>query len=154
MSPTLTSVISSGGASAPSSQGKPIPAPDRSGEYTVGPMLVHCSAGIGRSGAFIIIHSVLERMLAQGQISGDISLYALLDKMRESRHGLVPHQNQYDFCYAAIEHSLQIKRIERDLALGGAHPLHAIGKTRQALQKPSLNRSSHVVPYISNDPPF
>lgn len=141
--------------SANDSHGVPIPVPDRTGEHKVGPMLVHCSAGIGRSGAFIIIHSVIERILSSGQLNGDFSLYNLLSKLREARQGLVPHQNQYDFCYAAIEHALQVKRIERDIALGAPnHLLHLNGKTRQALQKPSLNRSSHVVPYISNDPPF
>lgn len=155
-SSSQASTASSTATTSPSNVGGPVPAPDRTGEYKVGPMLVHCSAGIGRSGAFIIIHSVLARLISSGKLSvGDISLYQLLEKMREHRAGLVPHQNQYDFCYSAIEHSIRVERIERELALGGGPSLlQAHGKTRQALKKSSLNRSSHMVPFISNDPPF
>lgn len=152
-----SNIPSTASMTAPSNVGgTPIPAPDRSGEYKIGPMLVHCSAGIGRSGAFIIIHSVLERIAASGMPVTDITLFHLLQQMRESRAGLVPHQNQYDFCYTAIEHSLQVKRIAHELASGGGPSLreHISGKARQALQSSTLNRSSHRVPYISNDPPF
>jgi protein-tyrosine phosphatase len=107
-------------------------------------MVVHCSAGIGRSGAFIIIHSVLEKLAAEGKTFNDINLKQLLDMMRTSREGLVTHQLQYNFCYDSIEYSLRYQRIVQEIGTSGFK-----GKQRQTLQKSPLTRSSQVIPNMA-----
>ena len=44
-------------------------------------MLVHCSAGVGRTGTFILLDSMLERMKAEDTVI----VYAFLRSMRAKR---------------------------------------------------------------------
>jgi hypothetical protein len=143
---TMTPAVSSNGATT----GLPTPCAAKK-EYEVGPILVHCSAGIGRSGAFILIHSVLEKLKLEGKMQNDINLSALLEEMRKCRVGLVPHQMQYNFCYNAIDYCLCYKNMQRSFGL----PEPNRARMRQAaLQKSSLNRSSHVIPNFGSESAF
>jgi len=67
-----------------------------------GPMVVHCSAGIGRAGTFIAIHQALER-LEQGL---DYNVKDLVLHMREQRWGMVQTEKQYSFIHRAINDHL------------------------------------------------
>eukprot|EP00049_Salpingoeca_infusionum_P025542 m.20047 g.20047 ORF g.20047 m.20047 type:complete len:1062 (+) comp8108_c0_seq3:151-3336(+) len=61
------------------------------------PMLVHCSAGIGRTGVLIVIDHVLQAL----QIGDSIDVNQVIDELRQDRMALVQHVNQYKFCYQA-----------------------------------------------------
>lgn len=62
------------------------------------PLLVHCSAGVGRTGTFIVIDQVITA-LEQGH--SRIDIVELIDRIREDRMALVQHTIQYEFAYNA-----------------------------------------------------
>ncbi|XP_076999037.1 tyrosine-protein phosphatase non-receptor type 13 isoform X10 [Tamandua tetradactyla] len=66
--------------------------------HKAGPIITHCSAGIGRSGTLICIDAVLG--LINQDIEFDIS--DLVRCMRLQRHGMVQTEDQYIFCYQVI----------------------------------------------------
>ncbi|UYV73148.1 PTPRD [Cordylochernes scorpioides] len=66
-----------------------------------GPITVHCSAGAGRTGVFITLSIVLERM----QYEGVVDLFQTVRTLRTQRPGMVQTEEQYHFCYqAALEY--------------------------------------------------
>ncbi|CAG8574829.1 13283_t:CDS:2, partial [Racocetra fulgida] len=68
----------------------------------IGPMIVHCSAGCGRTGAFCTIDSVLT-MLNNGNLdmNKDI-IQETISHFREQRLSMVQTLRQFVFCYEAI----------------------------------------------------
>ena len=62
------------------------------------PLLVHCSAGVGRSGTFIALYNLLEAV----GVGETISVYRIVNEMREYRPQMVQTFNQYKFIYLAI----------------------------------------------------
>lgn len=72
----------------------------------VGPMIVHCSAGCGRSGAFCAIDTVLYRISEMkrenvNEVVKDI-LLETISRFREQRLSMVQTLRQFVFCYEAI----------------------------------------------------
>lgn len=72
---------------------------------TIGPMIVHCSAGCGRSGAFCTIDTVLHRLTnpscTKKEEAHDI-LLETISRFREQRLSMVQTLRQFVFCYEAI----------------------------------------------------
>ncbi|XP_071181848.1 uncharacterized protein [Mytilus edulis] len=56
-----------------------------------GPLLVHCSAGIGRTGTYIALDALLE----EGRTTGFLDIFKFLKKMRYSRMNMIQTANQY-----------------------------------------------------------
>lgn len=67
-----------------------------------GPVVVQCSAGIGRTGTLIAIHQSLELISAQG--SCDVP--KTVELLRRQRCGAVQTEEQYVFIYRTIHHAL------------------------------------------------
>ncbi|XP_076462562.1 LOW QUALITY PROTEIN: tyrosine-protein phosphatase Lar-like [Babylonia areolata] len=66
-----------------------------------GPITVHCSAGVGRTGVFIALSIVLDRMRAEGLVD----LVHTVKMLRTQRPAMVHTQDQFQFCYrAALEY--------------------------------------------------
>ncbi|XP_077981464.1 receptor-type tyrosine-protein phosphatase delta-like [Glandiceps talaboti] len=66
-----------------------------------GPISVHCSAGVGRTGVFITLSIVLERM----RYEGVVDMYQTVKTLRTQRPAMVQTEDQYQFCYrAALEY--------------------------------------------------
>jgi len=69
-------------------------------EEEVGPPIVHCSAGIGRSGTFCLVDSCL--VLIELESAEEVCIRDILLEMRQSRMGLIQTVDQLKFSYMAI----------------------------------------------------
>lgn len=66
------------------------------------PIVVHCSAGIGRSGAFITIDTLIKKIKEENKETNDIDMVKLIKKIRKCRAGALTHISQYEFCYEVV----------------------------------------------------
>ncbi|XP_047013479.1 protein tyrosine phosphatase receptor type Eb isoform X2 [Ictalurus punctatus] len=88
-----------------------------------GPIIVHCSAGVGRTGTFIVIDAMMNMMHAEGRVD----VFSFVSRIRNQRCQLVQTDMQYSFIYQALlEHylygdtELDVSSLERHL-----HRLHS-----------------------------
>ncbi|KAM4567960.1 tyrosine-protein phosphatase non-receptor type 6 isoform 1-T1 [Fundulus diaphanus] len=71
-----------------------------------GPMIIHCSAGIGRTGTIVVIDMILETIDTIG-LDCDIDIPKYIQMVREQRSGMVQTEAQYKFIYLAVSEYIQ-----------------------------------------------
>lgn len=71
-----------------------------------GPICVHCSAGIGRTGTFIVIDMILDQIDRNG-LDTEIDIQRTIQMVRSQRSGMVQTEAQYKFVYYAVQHYIQ-----------------------------------------------
>jgi protein tyrosine phosphatase len=77
-----------------------------------GPIVAHCSAGIGRCGTFIAILICLEKLL-DGISAESISMVELVSQMRKARTGMVQTGHQYIFIYQVLDDIIKEKQLKQ-----------------------------------------
>jgi protein tyrosine phosphatase len=78
------------------------------------PVVVHCSAGVGRTGTFISMYYLYKEILRQiKQNKNEIkfSIFNLVRKLKEMRAYLVQTEEQYLFLYKFVQHLLKKENI-------------------------------------------
>ncbi|CAD6191999.1 unnamed protein product [Caenorhabditis auriculariae] len=67
------------------------------------PTIVHCSAGVGRSGTFMAI----DRLLHSIELDRPIDVFGIVYEMRQERCQMVQNEQQYVFIHSCVLHYLQ-----------------------------------------------
>ncbi|VDO81285.1 unnamed protein product [Schistosoma margrebowiei] len=67
-----------------------------------GPIVVHCSSGTGRTGVYIAINILLERMKNESVID----IFGLVNQLHLQRNYMIETQEQYQFIYTALLESI------------------------------------------------
>jgi protein-tyrosine phosphatase len=94
---------------------------DKNGDNSANPRIVHCSAGIGRSGTFIALDWLLQE-LDEGSLDETPDhmdpVFNVIAMLRDQRAGMVQAKNQFLFLYDALRERWRERWIS-------AHPAQA-----------------------------
>lgn len=112
------------------------------------PVVVHCSAGIGRTGTFVAIHMCLNRCL----LGLDYDIKKIVKHLRTQRLGMVQSKEQYSFVYRVTKDIIQAKSKELSAAmLTNASSTKSDPGDYKSTSKKSLKTKASVGKFMKSD---
>lgn len=84
------------------------------------PRIIHCSAGVGRSGTFIALEYLLAQVESGAIVDakeGEDMIYDVVNHLREQRMLMVQMDTQYQFLYDVVRDQLRQRQAERHAIL-------------------------------------
>ncbi|GAB6032745.1 hypothetical protein CHUAL_011614 [Chamberlinius hualienensis] len=103
-------------------------------------LLVHCSAGVGRSGTLIAIDILLEQLA----VEGEINVYQCVSELRRHRNFMVQSLTQYIFIYRAVMEYYQFGCTEIGLGQFPSH-LDSLENGERTLLQAEFHKLDEVV---------
>lgn len=106
------------------------------------PRIIHCSAGVGRSGTFIALEYLLAQ-LESGAVEetkdGDDMIYNVVHCLREQRMMMVQMEIQYQFLYEIVREELE-KKHAATMAIG--HAARSPGAASDSMEPQQTTRAN------------
>ncbi|KAK3104544.1 hypothetical protein FSP39_004620 [Pinctada imbricata] len=103
-----------------------------------GPIIVHCSAGIGRTGTYIVIDIILEQIEFYG-LDCEIDVQKTIQSTRTFRSGMVQTEGQYKFIYKTLLHFIETEQQRRIAAQSAGDTygnIESVGIVEKSAKKP------------------
>ncbi|XP_071800236.1 receptor-type tyrosine-protein phosphatase mu-like [Asterias amurensis] len=107
-----------------------------------GRTVIHCSAGVGRTGTYITLDAMLEQMKEEGQIE----VLSFINQMRHRRIKSVQTVEQYEFLYDAI--------LEAYLSDGTTYHVTEYRRKLTALKKSGMEQQFKILEKLGSKLPF
>ncbi|KAM9310232.1 tyrosine-protein phosphatase non-receptor type 6 isoform 2-T4 [Pholidichthys leucotaenia] len=111
--------------------------------FNLGPMIIHCSAGIGRTGTIVVIDMIVQSIDTVG-LDIDIDIAKYIQMVRKQRSGMVQTEAQYKFIYLAVSEYIQIAKtkdsasMEAEPEYGNLHVKHQPASKKVSKQKEDI----------------
>ncbi|XP_068180543.1 tyrosine-protein phosphatase non-receptor type 23 [Antennarius striatus] len=110
------------------------------------PVVVHCSSGVGRTGAFCLLYAALQELEAGNGIP---ELPLLVKKMRQQRKNMLQEKLHLKFCYEAV-----LKHAEQVLQRHGVTSAPCSRNSNTAAAKPYSRQESQQDLVLGGDMPI
>ncbi|XP_041354224.1 receptor-type tyrosine-protein phosphatase S-like isoform X2 [Gigantopelta aegis] len=107
-----------------------------------GPTVVHCSAGVGRSGTFIALDYFIQ-FIEKHSLEDNIDIFQFVLKMRRNRPLMVQSETQYIFIHDTLEVLIKQKLVDEEGQCNGMFNTASYDKKAFAGEDDNINVQIH-----------